>query len=174
MIVYDLIIASVSSGGLQNVVVWLYIGIVNQAHFKGRQVERQIPDEPLKQFHVKSTDIQISTMICQVSAEFTGAGIAEFHTPALSPRSPPLSRHWVLLGSRGWWETSVKFAVCVWMVEYTHQIKNFVFMLGFFLFLRHLLCNIRWAHSFFTKQTSRWNKCRCNRQTVSVVELLKG
>lgn len=94
MIVYDLIIASVSSGGLQNVVVWLYIGIVNQAHFKGRQVERQIPDEPLKQFHVKSTDIQISTMICQVSAEFTGAGIAEFHTPALSPRSPPLSHHW--------------------------------------------------------------------------------
>lgn len=57
----------------------------SQAHFKGRHVQRQTPDEPLKQFHIKSSDIQISTMICQVLAEFTGAGIAEFHTPARAP-----------------------------------------------------------------------------------------
>ena len=73
----------------------------SQSHFKGRHIERQTPDEPLKQFHVKSTDIQISTMICQVSAVFTGAGIAEFHTPTPSPRSPPPSHHWTPLGSRG-------------------------------------------------------------------------
>lgn len=60
----------------------------SQAHFEGRHVEGQTPDEPLKQFHIKSTDAQIFTMICQVSAEFTGAGIAEFHTTAPSPRSP--------------------------------------------------------------------------------------
>lgn len=62
----------------------------SQAHFKGRHIERQTPDEPLKQFHIKSTDVQISTMICQVPAEFTGAGIAEFHTPARAP-APLLS-----------------------------------------------------------------------------------
>lgn len=57
----------------------------SERRVKGWLVERRIPDEALKQFHVKSTDIQISTMICQVSGEITGAGIAEFHTPAPSP-----------------------------------------------------------------------------------------
>lgn len=67
----------------------------SQAHFKGRRVERQTPDEPLKLFHIKSTDIQISTMICQVSAEFTGAGIAEFYTePLLASSQPSLDDAW--------------------------------------------------------------------------------
>lgn len=69
----------------------------SQAHFKGRRIERQTPDEPLEQFHIKSTDIQISTMICQVPAEFTGAGIAEFHTPAWPPlpsSQPSLDDAW--------------------------------------------------------------------------------
>lgn len=103
----------------------------SQSHFWRRHVERRIPDKPLKQFHVKSTDIQISTMICQVSAKFTGAGIAEFHTPTQSPHSPPLSHHWMPLGSRRWWETSAKIRMCVWTVEYTH--REFCFLCFFLL-----------------------------------------
>ncbi|KAK5867078.1 hypothetical protein PBY51_011597 [Eleginops maclovinus] len=57
----------------------------SQAHFKGKHNESQTPGEPLKQFHIKSTDIQISTMICQVPGEFSGAGKPEFHTPAQAP-----------------------------------------------------------------------------------------
>lgn len=145
----------------------------SQAHFKGRHVERQTPDEPLKQFHVKSTDIQISTMICQVSAEFTGAGIVEFHTPAPSPHSPPLSHHWTPLGSRRWWQTSAELSVCVCGDGWIHSPDKELCFYVFSCLLSHASRQVYYSN---TELTVEWMKYKCgyNMQTVLVVKKLQG
>lgn len=151
----------------------------SQAHFKGRHVEGQIPDEPPKQFHVKSTDVQISTMICQASAEFTGAGIAEFHTPALSPRStPPLP---VITGRRLAAEGDGKHlwkSVCVCVDAWTHsQDKEFWFHVLFLFFIigtiLHNTGGISYSCIDLTVQSMNYD-CRYNMPTVLVVKRIQG
>lgn len=112
-------------------------------------------------------------MICQVSAEITGAGIAEFHTLALSPHSPPLSHHWTLLGRRGWWETSVKISVCMRMAEYAHQIK-LLFFLFVWVFL-YLFWKNLFHDSIFVYIAVEWvNETRMSIQPCKLFLQLKG
>lgn len=59
-------------------------------------------------------------MICQVSAEFTGAGVGEFHAPAQSPHSPPPAIAGRRLAAEGDGKQLRKsVCVCAWLNTHT-------------------------------------------------------